>query len=86
MTWTQQGTSLAMWVGPFFGADEQTMVVADNASIYKTVDGAVTWTKIASIPTGTYYNPQIWGGIAWDPVHSVLYSAGEQSALLKLKL
>jgi hypothetical protein len=86
-TWTPQGTPLGMWVGPYFGSDENTIVVADDASIYRTVNAGVTWTKIASVPTGTmYYNPQIWGGIAWDPVGNILYSAGEQSPLLKLKL
>jgi hypothetical protein len=85
-TWTQQGTALPMWVGPYFGTDEKSMVVADNTSIYRTVDGGMTWTRIASVPMGTYYNPQIWGGIAWDPIHNILYSAGEQSALLKMQM
>src|SRR5258708_24643591 len=63
MSWQQQGVAIAdtkMFLGPYFGADENTMVVgtqvADNAfggdsSIYKTSDGGASWPTISDVTT-----------------------------------
>ena len=85
-TWAAQGSAQPMWVGPFFGADEKSMVCADSKGIYKTIDGAATWTKVASLPTDTKYDPRIWGGCAWDPVANVVYVAATGLPLLKMQL
>ena len=85
-TWAAQGSARPMWVGPFFGADEMSMVSADSKGIYKTVDGAVTWTKIANLPTDTKYDPRIWGGCAWDPIANIIYVAATGLPLQKMQL
>jgi photosystem II stability/assembly factor-like uncharacterized protein len=85
-TWTAQGSAQPMWVGPFFGADEMSMVSANSKGVYKTIDGAVTWTKIANLPTDTKYDPRIWGGCAWDPIANIVYVAATGLPLQKMQL
>jgi hypothetical protein len=85
-TWEPQGGSLEIWVGPYFGEDEKHIMVGNKQGIYLTSDAGTTWTKAASLPTDSMYDPQIWGGYAWDPVNNLLYAAAVEKPLLKLTL
>lgn len=85
-TWQPQGSNLQMWVGPYFGADENSMMVANSDGVYLTSDAGENWTKVAAIPTDSKYDPRVWGGYAWDPVGQILYTAAVGKPLLKLKL
>jgi hypothetical protein len=86
LTWQIQGSARSMWVGPLFGADENSMVVEDNKAVYKSVDAGATWAKVADLPTDTKYDPQVWGGCAWDPRSNVVYISAVGTPLLKQKL
>jgi hypothetical protein len=72
-TWAIQGSPVKATYGPFFGKDENHMVVVSAADgAYQTDDAGKTWKLVASpAPIGdsdfTY---------AWDPVNNVLYAAG----------
>jgi photosystem II stability/assembly factor-like uncharacterized protein len=89
-SWQRQGAGVAnetMILGPYFGADAQTMVIGtqrdgdynafSNAStIYKTTDGGETWKKIADVPaqTGGFPFSFSWfGQLAWDPIGDIYY-------------
>jgi hypothetical protein len=85
-TWQMQGSAVNMWVGPLFGADENSMVVESNKTVSKTVDGGTTWTKVADLPADTKYDPQVWGGCAWDPINDVIYIAACDTPALKYQL
>jgi len=90
VTWKQQGTSIPkanMLQGPYFGADESTMVVGTHpdanlwggvSSIYKTTDAGATWTHIADAPktSSQFQFNYVWfGSFSWDPIHDVYYTS-----------
>jgi photosystem II stability/assembly factor-like uncharacterized protein len=63
-SWAPEGVGiqgLIMFQGPFFGADENTMVVgvqdsdnsfaASGSAIYKTTDAGATWNKVVDLPS-----------------------------------
>ena len=84
-TWQRQGTALDMWVGPFFGADENEIMVANNDGVYLSFNAGDSWTKVATIPTSRY-NPQVLGSFAWDHIGKVLYAAAIEEDMMKLEL
>jgi len=83
-TWKVQGAAIPgafMMQGPYFGADENTMVVGTNStttngtgtsSIYKSTDAGAHWTKINDSPKD--FNFVWFGGFSWDPVHDLYYT------------
>ncbi|HET7538823.1 MAG TPA: hypothetical protein VFK05_03100 [Polyangiaceae bacterium] len=99
MTWKKQGTAIAntkMYQGPYFGTDENTMVVGtqpnDNvfgagSSIYKTSDGGATWTKVADVPTpnnGFPISYAWYGSFAWDPMSDTYYTSAMSNPAYRL--
>jgi hypothetical protein len=75
-TWQSQGQSINIWRGPFFGADENSMVMQGNQAMYKSADKGASWTKIADFPPGGQWGFSFdhYGGEAWDPTNNILYS------------
>lgn len=77
-TWEVQGAEVDLWQGPFFGADEKTMVGVGPQGIYKTTDAGKTWAKVSGIrpnPNQNFsFSPKWYGGYAWDPKHDALYA------------
>lgn len=84
-TWERQGAELDMWVGPFFGADENEIMIANSDGVYLSDDAGDTWTKVATIPDGRY-DPKVLGSFAWDHIGKVLYAAAIQKPVVKLEL
>jgi hypothetical protein len=84
-TWERQGAELDMWVGPYFGADENEIMIANSDGVYLSMNAGDTWTKVATIPEGRY-DPKVLGSFAWDPIDNVLYAAAIERPLLKLEL
>jgi hypothetical protein len=83
-TWKPQGAAIPgafMLQGPFFGADENTLVVGTNttnnmgsgtSSIYKSSDAGAHWTKVSDSPKDFNY---VWfGNFTWDPIHDLYYT------------
>jgi hypothetical protein len=85
-SWQTQGAPLEIWVGPYFGEDENQMMVANKQGVYLTADAGANFTKVADLPADSKYDPQIWGGFAWDPNGKVLYAAAVGVPLLRLAL
>jgi hypothetical protein len=74
-TWAIQGASVNIYQGPFFGADENSMVVVGTGGVYATANGGTSWTRVSGVkPTsGLAFNVGWWGGYTWDPVHNSVY-------------
>jgi hypothetical protein len=99
-SWAPQGVGiqgLIMFQGPWFGADEKTMVVgvqdannsfgATGSSIYKTTDAAATWNKVVDMPgvSGSFPISLSWyGSFAWDPGSDTYYVTSMSNPLLRL--
>jgi hypothetical protein len=99
MSWQQQGVAIPnakMFQGPYFGDDENTMVVGtqpdDNAfgggsAIYKTSDGGASWTKIAEVPSpgnGFPISFAWYGSFAWDPTSDTYYASSMSNPVYRL--
>jgi hypothetical protein len=86
-TWQTQGATKNLLWGPFFGADENNIVVAGTAGLYRTTDGGTTWTTITTLPTttsGYAYNGTWYGGYSWDPTNGILYAAAMSNPAIKM--
>jgi photosystem II stability/assembly factor-like uncharacterized protein len=83
-TWSLQGASVNIYQGPFFGSDENTMVVAGATGIYRSSNAGVSWTKIANvhpdIDPSFSYSASWFGCYSWDPIGNVIYAAAMGSA------
>ncbi|MDD5673055.1 MAG: sialidase family protein [Chitinivibrionales bacterium] len=67
--------------GPFFGADENTMVLVTENGPFRSFNAGTSWTKIAgwapncNNTKGWYYDPGYSAPYAWDPIKDVVYAA-----------
>ncbi len=93
-TWQILGTAIAnaSW-GPFFGKDQNEIVIINDKGAQRTVDGGKTWTQIAPYPdmpkgySKSPWNEQCrFAHFAYDPVHQCLYAAGLFGSLWQYKL
>jgi hypothetical protein len=86
-TWQTQGASVGVYQGPFFGADENTMVVVGTAGIYKTVSAGMVLTRISLVKPNVdpYYtfSPTWFGCYSWDPVNDIVYATAETNPAFK---
>ena len=88
-TWKRQGSSVDIWLGPFFGRNESEMVVVGKNGAFKTGDAGATWTKIGDLrPNGPGFSfkPNWFGCYAWDPVNNILYASAMGNPVYKLEL
>jgi hypothetical protein len=73
-TWHIQGAALNIYQGPFFGADENTMVVAGTGGVYKTTNAGTTWTKISALYPNSQFDLGWMGCYSWDPINNIVYA------------
>ena len=77
-SWQSLGGAVNIWLGPFFGRDDQEMVVVGRNGVFMTNNGGETWARVAGLKPkeGNYtFTPNWFGCYAWDPVHHVLYAS-----------
>jgi hypothetical protein len=82
-TWTLVGNPFTSDVnppnypltGPYFGKDENQMVVVCKGRVMETVDRGKTWHILAYAPNDGmgYIEEQLFSSTAYDPVHDILY-------------
>ena len=79
-TWTAQGTPApgAIALGPFFGKDENHVVLAGSQGFFETTDGCKTWQLAVPLPPD--FN---LFGAAFDPVHDIFYATASQKPVMK---
>jgi photosystem II stability/assembly factor-like uncharacterized protein len=89
-TWSVQGAAVNIAEGPYFGADEKTMVAAGPKGVFKTTDAGATWTKIsepfASKERSYSYSTDWFGTYTWDPVNNVIYATAMSHPAFKNEL
>ncbi len=79
-TWEIQGVAApgAVELGPFFGKDENHLVLVGNDGFYETLDGCKTWKLAVAMPPDFKLS-----GAAFDPVHDIFYLTGHQLPVMK---
>ena len=88
-SWQEQGASVNIWQGPFFGRDEKEMLVIGKDGVFMTRDAGETWKQVANLkPGGRGYSfsPYWFGCYAWDPVNNILYASSMGNAVYKIEL
>jgi photosystem II stability/assembly factor-like uncharacterized protein len=90
-TWLSQGAAVNIWLGPFFGANENAMVVAGEGGVNLTRDAGQTWTRVAGLKlkeTGPGFSlaANWFGCYAWDPLHHVIYASALGNPVYQLEI
>jgi photosystem II stability/assembly factor-like uncharacterized protein len=88
-TWQAQGAAVSFRLGPFFGADENTMAVVGDDGASVTRDAGKTWTRLVGPKTkegGYAFSANWFGCYAWDPVNNILYASAMGNPAFKLEL
>jgi photosystem II stability/assembly factor-like uncharacterized protein len=87
--WKQQGAPVNIWQGPFFGRDEQEMLVVGKEGAFITKDAGKTWSLAATLKPkerGFVFTPNWFGCYAWDPINNVLYASAMGNPVYRLQL
>ena len=88
-SWQGQGAAVNIWQGPFFGRDEQEMLVVGQAGVFLTEDAGATWKQAASLKPkeGDFlFSPNWFGCYAWDPVNNLIYVSAMGNPVYQLQL
>ncbi len=88
-TWQRQGAPVNIWQGPFFGRDEQEIVVVGKEGAFMSRNGGVEWKPVAGLKPkerGFVFMPNWFGCYAWDPVNNILYASAMGNPVYKLEL
>jgi hypothetical protein len=88
-SWQERGAAVSIWQGPFFGRDEQEMLVIGKDGVFLTKNGGETWKQMASLKPkehGFVFTPHWFGCYAWDPVNNILYASAMGNPVYKLQL
>jgi hypothetical protein len=88
-SWRSQGTAVHIWLGPFFGRDEQEMVVVGKDGAFLTRNAGKDWTPAAGLKTkegGFVFSPNWFGCYAWDPVNQILYASAMGNPVFRIEL
>jgi hypothetical protein len=88
-SWQEQGTAVNIWQGPFFGRDENEMMVVGKDGVFITKDAGKTWKQVASLKpkeSGFLFSPNWFGCYAWDPVNNIVYASSMGNPIYKIDL
>jgi hypothetical protein len=75
-TWAVQGAAVECSYGPYFGKNEQQIVVVGKKGFFETKDGGATWEQVAPLPPK--FSVQIPGwflNFGWDPNANIFYAS-----------
>ena len=88
-SWQAYGSPVNIWLGPFFGRDEQEIMIAGTHGIFVTQDAGRTWKLAAGLKSkegGFVFSPNWFGCYAWDPINRALYASSMGNAVYRLEL
>ncbi|MBT7971128.1 MAG: hypothetical protein HN570_09030 [Verrucomicrobia bacterium] len=88
-SWQTQGSPVDIWQGPFFGRDQQEMLVVGESGIHQTKDAGATWRRVADLKPnadGFKFTADWFGCYAWDPVNDIIYASSMGNPVFKLAL
>jgi photosystem II stability/assembly factor-like uncharacterized protein len=72
-TWTVASPVKAVF-GPYFGKDDQHMIVVAKEGFSESTDGGATWKVVAPLPP-TFNVALVGPNYAWDSVHDIFYAS-----------
>ncbi|HEX5102506.1 MAG TPA: hypothetical protein VFV87_01765 [Pirellulaceae bacterium] len=77
VTWSVPGAAILATHGPYFGRDEQHLVIGSPDGLFESKDGGGSWEKIAPLPEGFTIRKsgQSYANFAWDPLNNILYAS-----------
>ena len=87
-TWRSLGAPVNVWLGPFFGANENHIAVVGTEGLHVTEDAGKNWTRVAALKPkhqGFSFSPNWFGCYAWDPVHRAFYASAMGNPVFTLK-
>jgi hypothetical protein len=88
-SWQGHGAAVSIWQGPFFGRDENEMLIVGKEGVFKTINAGQTWKRVADLKgkeSGFLFVPNWFGSYAWDPVHNILYTSAMGNPVYRLQL
>jgi len=88
-SWQEQGASVNIWQGPFFGRDEKEILVVGKDGVSLTKDAGKTWKQVAGLKPkegGFVFTSNWFGCYAWDPINNILYASSMGNPVYKLEL
>jgi photosystem II stability/assembly factor-like uncharacterized protein len=76
-TWALMGPDIKATHGPYFGVEQQHLIVGSPDGLFESKDAGESWEKVAPLPEGFAINKsgQSYANFAWDPLHDVLYAS-----------
>ena len=90
-TWAIQGTKIDVVQGPYFGADENTMVIVNETGMHKSTDAGETWKLLTTLYPEGWHQYSIkdvtwFGRYVWDPINNVCYATAIGHQVFKKEL
>ena len=88
-SWQPQGAVVNIWQGPFFGRNEQELIVIGKDGVFMTQDSGETWKRLTGLKSkegGFEFTPNWFGCYAWDPVNKVLYASAMGNPIYRIGL
>jgi hypothetical protein len=75
-TWAVQGQEVECSYGPYFGKDENHIVVVGKNGFYLTANGGQKWDQVAPLPPDFRVTMPGWFlNFGWDPHADILYAS-----------
>jgi photosystem II stability/assembly factor-like uncharacterized protein len=76
-SWNVPGAAIQATHGPYFGKDQQHLLVGTREGLSATTDGGKSWQRIAPLPPEFVIQKsgQSYANFAWDPLHDILYAS-----------
>jgi hypothetical protein len=75
-TWARQGRALECSFGPYFGKDENQIVVVGNKGSFETTNDGRHWDHAAPLPPQFRLTIPGWFlNFGWDPLADVFYAS-----------
>jgi len=75
-TWAVQGQALQCSFGPYFGNDENQIVVVGKNGFFETTNGGRQWEQVAPMPPNFSVGMSGWFlNFGWDPHANIFYAS-----------
>lgn len=80
-SWALLGSPVSCTLGPYFGGDEQHLVVCGKNGVMESSDAGKTWKSAAPLPPGI--EGDYMSQFGWDPIHDIFYAGRMGKATYK---
>lgn len=74
-TWAPEGAPVTAWFGPYFGKDENHIIVVGKEGFLESTDAGKSWSAAAPLPPGKEFARKWFPNFAWDVKGGVFYAS-----------